>query len=62
MGLAPLAASITGLVMQHVSLAQVFVGAGAVLVGGALLAFVLTPMRVMNDPKSATIPAPTPDT
>ncbi len=61
MGLAPLAASLTGLVMQYVTLAQLFLGAGLFLVAGALLAFALTPMRVMNDPKSATIPAPTPD-
>ena len=61
MGLAPLAASLTGLAMQHVTLAQLFLGAGLFLVAGALLAFALTPMRVMNDPKSATIPASTPD-
>jgi MFS family permease len=61
MGLAPLAASLTGLAMQRVTLAQLFIGAGAFLVAGALLAFALTPMRVMNDPKSATIPATTPD-
>ena len=60
MGLAPLAASLTGLVMQHVTLAQLFVGAGLFLLAGALLAFALTPMRVMNDPKSATIPGSTP--
>jgi MFS family permease len=56
MGLAPLAASLTGLVMQYVTLPQLFVGAGLFLLVGALLAFLLTPMRVMNDPKSATIP------
>jgi hypothetical protein len=56
LGLAPLAASLTGLAMQYLSLAQLFIGAGAFLLAGALLAFALTPMRVMNDPKSATIP------
>lgn len=59
MGLAPLAASLTGLVMQYLSLPQLFIGAGLFLLAGALLAFTLTPMRVMNDPKSATIPAST---
>jgi MFS family permease len=57
MGLAPLAASLTGLLMQHVSLAQLFFGAGLFLVAGALLAFALTPMRRIADPKSATISA-----
>jgi MFS family permease len=62
MGLAPLAASLTGLVMQYLSLPQLFIGAGLFLLAGALLAFLLTPMRVMNDPKSATIPGSTPST
>jgi MFS family permease len=56
LGLAPLAASVTGLVMQYVTLPQLFVGAGLFLLAGTLLAFLLTPMRLMNDPKSATIP------
>jgi hypothetical protein len=59
-GLAPLAASLTGLAMQVVSLTGLFIGAGGFLLAGALLAFALTPMRVMNDPKSATIPASPP--
>ncbi|MDL2357397.1 MAG: MFS transporter [Pseudomonadota bacterium] len=62
MGLAPLAASLTGLVMQHVSLVQLFVGAGVFLLCGTVLAFALTPMRAMNDAKSATIAASTPTT
>lgn len=61
MGLAPLAASLTGLAMQYLSLAQLFAGAGLFLLAGAGLAFALTPMRAMNDPKSATIPASTPE-
>ncbi len=60
LGLAPLAASLTGWIMQHVTLAQLFAGAGAFLLAGAALAFALTPMRVMNDPKSATIPGSPP--
>jgi MFS family permease len=60
MGLSPLAASLTGLLMRQVTLAQLFIGAGLFLVAGALLAFGLTPMRVMNDPKSATITGSTP--
>jgi hypothetical protein len=57
MGLAPLAASLTGLVMQYLSLPQLFIGAGVFLLAGTLLAFMLTPMRAMDDQKSATIPA-----
>ena len=60
MGLAPLAASLTGLLMQVVSLAQLFFGSGLFLVIGAMLAFALTPMRRINDPQSATIPTPLP--
>ena len=62
LGVAPLAASLTGLVMQYLSLPQLFIGAGLFLLAGALLAFLLTPMRVMNDPKSATIPGSTSST
>jgi MFS family permease len=62
LGLAPLAASLTGWIMQHVTLSQLFGGAGAFLLAGAALAFALTPMRVMNDPKSATIPGSSPPT
>jgi MFS family permease len=62
MGLAPLAASLTGWIMQHVALSQLFTGAGAFMLVGAGLAFALTPMRVMNDPKSATIPGSPPST
>ncbi|GGE69297.1 MFS transporter [Massilia psychrophila] len=61
MGLAPLAASLTGLSMQYLDLTQLFVGAGLFLLAGTLAAFALTPMRVMNDSKSATISALTPD-
>jgi hypothetical protein len=60
MGLAPLAASLTGLVMQYLSLTQLFIGAGLFLLAGTLFAFLLTPMRVMDDPKSATIPGSPP--
>lgn len=62
LGLAPLAASMTGWLMQYLTLAQLFVGAGAFLLAGAACAFALTPMRVMNDPKSATIPGSPPTT
>jgi MFS family permease len=61
LGLAPLAASLTGLAMQFVTLSQLFVGAGLFLLSGTFIAFALTPMRVMNDSKSATISALTPD-
>jgi MFS family permease len=62
MGLAPLAASLTGLLMRYLTLPQLFIGAGLFLLAGALLAFAFTPMRVMNDAKSATIPESTPTT
>ncbi|MDB5917065.1 MAG: transporter [Massilia sp.] len=55
LGLAPLAASLTGLAMQVLTLTQLFVGAGLFLLLGTLTAFAFTPMRVMNDSKSATI-------
>lgn len=44
-GLAPLSSAATGWIMLHVSLPQMFAGAGVVLVLCATLAFVLTPMR-----------------
>ena len=61
LGLAPLAASLTGLAMQVLTLTQLFVGAGLFLLLGTFIAFALTPMRVMDDSKSATIsPSPSP--
>jgi MFS family permease len=44
-GLAPLSSAATGWIMQHVPLAHMFVGAGAVLVVCATLALLFTPMR-----------------
>ena len=61
MGLAPLAASLAGLALQYLSLTQLFAGTGLLLLLGTLTAFALTPMRVMNDSKSATISASTTD-
>jgi MFS family permease len=51
LGLAPLAASLTGLAMQFLTLTQLFVGAGLFLLSGTFIAFALTPMRVMKDSK-----------
>jgi hypothetical protein len=44
-GLAPLSSAVTGWVMLHVSLPQMFLGGGAVLLVCATLALLLTPMR-----------------
>jgi MFS family permease len=49
MGLAPLAAAVAGWLASLVSLDALFAGAGATLAGGALLAWLLTPMRLLTD-------------
>ena len=49
MGLAPLAAAVAGWLASLVSLGALFAGAGATLAGGALLAWLLTPMRLLTD-------------
>jgi len=45
MGLAPLAAAITGALLDYLSLTGLFVGAGAFLLAAASVAWLLTPMR-----------------
>jgi MFS family permease len=45
MGLAPLSAAITGAVLQHVSLATLYLASGTLLVCCALGAWLFTPMR-----------------
>ncbi|MDA8446907.1 MFS transporter [Paracidovorax valerianellae] len=49
MGLAPISAAITGWVMKGITLAQLFAGCGGALVVVAALAFMLTPLRQVND-------------
>ncbi|HEX8614715.1 MAG TPA: MFS transporter [Telluria sp.] len=49
MGVAPLSAALTGWLLQYLTLAQLFGGAGAFLVGAALLAWLLTPMGMIAD-------------
>ncbi|MDM5178277.1 MFS transporter [Massilia sp. DJPM01] len=49
MGVAPLSAALTGWLLQWVSLAQLFGGAGLFLMSTALLAWLLTPMGSVSD-------------
>jgi len=49
MGLVPLSSAATGWLMRHLSLGQVFVGSGAALAVGALLAWAASPMRRVDD-------------
>lgn len=52
MGLAPLSAAMTGLLLQYLTLGQLFVGAGVFLVGYASLAFMFTNISRIRDPAS----------
>jgi MFS family permease len=54
MGLAPLSASLTGWLLQSITLAQLFAGGGAMLIALASLAWLCTPMRGIG----AAAPAP----
>jgi len=49
MGLAPMAAALVGWLAARVSLATLFGGAGLCLAGAALLAWLFTPMRALDD-------------
>ncbi|CUI04063.1 MFS transporter [Massilia antarctica] len=49
MGVAPLSAALTGYLLQQLTLAQLFGGAGLFLMGTALLAWLLTPMSTVAD-------------
>lgn len=49
MGLAPLAAAVTGLLMHSVTVTELFVGAGVFLVSASGLAYLFTPMSKMVD-------------
>ncbi|MES2150181.1 MAG: MFS transporter [Pseudomonadota bacterium] len=52
MGLAPLAAAVTGWLMQRVTLTQLFSGSGLFLIAAALLAYLFTPIRSIADEHS----------
>ncbi len=49
MGLAPLAAALAGWLAARIPLGMLFAGAGLGLAGAALLAWLFTPMRVLDD-------------
>ena len=49
MGLAPMAAAITGALLKYVSLATMFAGAGVFLLAAACLAWLFTPMTRVTD-------------
>jgi MFS family permease len=53
-GLAPLAAAVAGWLASHVTLGVLFAGAGCTLMGCALLAWLLTPMRSLVEVELAT--------
>jgi MFS family permease len=53
MGLAPLAAALTGWIMRYVGLSGIFTGSGLVLAGLAVLAYAFTPMRTMTEAPAA---------
>lgn len=49
MGLAPISAAVTGWLMKSITLTQLFAASGGALVVLVALAFVLTPLRQVND-------------
>jgi MFS family permease len=49
MGLAPMAAAITGWLLTYFSLTQLFMGAGGFLLGAAVLAWLFTPIAHVSD-------------
>ncbi|MES2611311.1 MAG: MFS transporter [Pseudomonadota bacterium] len=52
MGLAPISAAVTGWLMKSITLPQLFAASGGTLVVLVALAFVLTPLRQVNDAPS----------
>lgn len=49
MGLAPLSAAVTGWLMRHVTVGELFVGSGALLIGIVLIAFTNPYMRSLSE-------------
>jgi len=58
MGLAPLSAAVTGWVLTMISLSQLFLGGGIILVVFATLAYLLTPIRSITNNNNANNPQP----
>lgn len=58
MGLAPLSAAVTGWVLTLISLSQLFLGGGIILVVFATLAYLLTPIRGITNNNNANTPQP----
>ncbi|WP_332855648.1 MFS transporter [Duganella sp. S19_KUP01_CR8] len=58
MGLAPLSAAVTGWVLTMISLSQLFLGGGIILVVFATLAYLLTPIRSISSDNPANTPQP----
>ncbi|GJJ01692.1 putative drug antiporter protein precursor [Duganella rhizosphaerae] len=58
MGLAPLSAAVTGWVLTMISLSQLFLGGGIILVVFATLAYLLTPIRSISSDNPAKTPQP----
>ncbi|MES2163072.1 MAG: MFS transporter [Pseudomonadota bacterium] len=58
MGLAPLSAAVTGWVLTMISLSQLFLGGGIILVVFATLAYLLTPIRSISADNNANTPQP----
>lgn len=56
MGLTPLAAAVVGWLASWLALSTLFAGAGLLVSGGALLAWLLTPMRTLTDGPPAGLP------
>ncbi|AKJ29135.1 MFS transporter [Caldimonas brevitalea] len=49
LGLVPLSAAVTGALLRHIALADLFVGSGVVLVGLVALALAVSPLRHLRD-------------
>jgi len=56
MGLAPMSAAVTGWVLTAITLSQLFVGGGIILVVFAALAYLLTPIRNITSVSPSTSP------
>jgi hypothetical protein len=58
MGLVPLSAAVAGWLASQLALSTLFTGAGLLVCGGALLAWLLTPIRTLSDVPPAGVPTP----
>jgi hypothetical protein len=55
MGVAPMAAAVTGALLAYLSLTGLFVGAGGALLCAVAVAWWLTPMRKVTDGPAAVV-------